>query len=408
MIDARGRGERSEDLSGKTRPTMAARSIAELLPRPFDELELEDVAEILRRVGEDRESLYFERKRSVTPSSLAKTCAAFANTNGGLLVVGVEDGSDELVGVESVGSEPQVWVKDVLRGRVLPLPAFQARALDVGNGLVLLLVLVEWSSTTPHLLTRSGAIYVRNPGSSDPVPIGDQGLLLDLTRRGRDARDAAVSQALELVQLRWNEHDLFTLVLAPTGAASDAVRSLYRSGRVEILETATQLHDVTRDHRPEWWTLEPEWSLHRVRRQREVRRHISDPDPNAFVDGVVVTSECIVQLQRSLVSREHGVDPEPRGPGPLELEGRDGIAEWFAEGLRRGREVILELGGHGDLFIVFRVRSSGRHVFWASSRAEEADADLLFTYWWALDSDRDGELIETLRQDVRRGLGVRA
>src|SRR5207249_1110110 len=61
-----------------------------------------------------------EKLMSQTPRS--KSCAAFANTAGGLLLVGVADGSDELVGTEQESAEAQVWVKDVLRGHLLPLP----------------------------------------------------------------------------------------------------------------------------------------------------------------------------------------------------------------------------------------------------------------------------------------------
>jgi hypothetical protein len=96
-----------------------------------------------------------------------------------------------------------VWVKDVLRGHLLPLPLFRARTLRLrGKERVLLLVLVEESSATPHLLTRQGAIYVRNPGSSDPVPIDDQRRLFDLFARGDRARDNAWRRASEVLDVR--------------------------------------------------------------------------------------------------------------------------------------------------------------------------------------------------------------
>jgi hypothetical protein len=164
-----------------------ARSVAELLPRPFADLTLDDVAQIIATTGEERETLWFERKASVTTNAFAKACSAFANTYGGLLVVGVGDTSDALVGIEPLAAEAQLWVKDTLRGLVLPMPPFRARWLPTEGDRGLLLVLVEESSSTPHLLTRSGAIYVRNTGSSDPVPINDQRRLLDLTQRGMTA-----------------------------------------------------------------------------------------------------------------------------------------------------------------------------------------------------------------------------
>jgi hypothetical protein len=58
---------------------MAARSIAELLPRPFDQLDIDDVAAIVAG-GEERESLVLELKGELRRDLVAKSCAAFANT----------------------------------------------------------------------------------------------------------------------------------------------------------------------------------------------------------------------------------------------------------------------------------------------------------------------------------------
>lgn len=204
---------------------MPARAVSELLPRAFDELDLNDVREVLRRVGEERESLFFERKSELRGDLLAKSCAAFANTMGGLLIVGVSDDDDEIVGVEPKSAEPQVWVKDVLRPSVVPLPPFRARQIKVSDRRVVILVMVEESSTTPHLLTRHGAIYVRNPGSSDPLPIDDQKRLLDLTQRGVESRDQVVRRAREAAAVRFDVPGAGTprrplsLAVAATGVA---------------------------------------------------------------------------------------------------------------------------------------------------------------------------------------------
>lgn len=80
-----------------------ARSIGELLPRPFADLTLDDVREIVATVGEEGESLFFERKGRVSSEALAKACAAFANTMGGLLVVGIADEGNELAEVDPAG-----------------------------------------------------------------------------------------------------------------------------------------------------------------------------------------------------------------------------------------------------------------------------------------------------------------
>ena len=242
---------------------MAARSVAELLPRPFADLERDDVERMIANVGEERESLFFERKAEVSdPAALAKSCSAFANTMGGLLLVGIADECDELIGIDQSSSEAQVWVKDILRGHVLPLPPFRARFIALSGERSLLLVLVEESSTTPHLLTRAGAIYVRNPGASDPVPISDQRRLLDLLARGEHARERAEERARSLAAeapletTRTLERLLpMTLAVAPTGVAEGFEHDLLETenGEKRLQQAHDEHNDHNHDYRNTFW-----------------------------------------------------------------------------------------------------------------------------------------------------------
>lgn len=250
-----------------------ARSVAELLPSPFDELTLDDVRRIVADVGEERESLFFERKQKVSSESLAKSCSAFANTYGGLLLVGIEDATDKITGTERI-AEPQVWVKDVLRPLVLPMPPFRARWIPLGEESKggLLLVLIEESSTTPHLLTRQGAIYVRNPGSSDPVPIQDQRRLLDLFERGERARTRAVQTARRIASTRagFNSLSSYTLALAATGISERFEQRLFfEDPNLDLLRRALGDHeDQHFDRRL------PQWARDSVAVERHIRSRL--------------------------------------------------------------------------------------------------------------------------------------
>ena len=97
----------------------------------------------------------------------------------------------------------------------------------ISAGLGLLLVLVDESSTTPHLLRRSGAIYVRSPASSDPVPITDQATLLELTRRGVAARENAEERARWLTRDDPERVPPYQLGLAAPDPARPRPRSLH-------------------------------------------------------------------------------------------------------------------------------------------------------------------------------------
>jgi hypothetical protein len=378
---------------------MPARSVSELLPRPFAELTVADVRRIVEAAGEERESLFFERKQQVTPASLAKSCSAFANTYGGLLLVGIGDDNDELVGVDAI-AEPQVWVKDVLRGHVLPLPPFQARSLPLEDDRALLLVLVEESSSTPHLLTRHGAIYVRNPGSSDPVPINDQRRLLDLAARGDRARERATTRVVEALAGHNFQPTVRpeVLALSPTGISSEFTTSLFGPGaNLELLRRALGEHeDGPRDVRRAFWTQ------HSARVERYTRPDLYPVYPDR-VEGIEVWRDGPLAMLRGRI-------PQPER-GEAEREHDELLHEVLTAQLRRcidiGLDVLLELGAHGDTAVAFAL-PAGRSVSWPGGHHHELEQDVIVRDWTPLDLDEEQReaLAERIIAEVGRALGI--
>jgi hypothetical protein len=344
-----------------------ARSVAELLPKPFDDLAVEDVAAIIASIGEERETLFFERKATVSGNALAKACAAFANTYGGLLVGGVGDEDDTLVGMEPVGAaEPQLWVKDTLRNLVLPMPPFRARWLPTRGNLGLLLVLVEESASTPHILTRSGAIYVRSPGSSDPVPLSDQRTLLELVGRGKAASENAESALRVALDLRLDPDVVptETLVLAATGVPSNYERLLFAR------ETPERLSRIA------WGEINPE--------QRDTRREFWQKDfvgieryqPSNFYPIRGNSLSCVFATGGGalvLCRAEHF--PDGREADRTEHLTENPRRAWFEQSLRAAREILLEYGGHGHALLSYRLLTQGRK-FWFESRTNSGARDL--------------------------------
>jgi ATP-dependent DNA helicase RecG len=118
-----------------------------------------DLAETLRRP--EGKTLEFKRELS-SPDGLIRTVVAFANTAGGTILVGVEDGTRRVKGVsEPMALEERVanMISDAIAPRLLPdLEILSYRRTHV------LAVQVWPSATRPHHVARLGperGTYVR-------------------------------------------------------------------------------------------------------------------------------------------------------------------------------------------------------------------------------------------------------
>ena len=373
------------------------RSVAELLPRRFEELQLEDVAAIIETVGDERETLFLERKAALSRNSLAKACAAFANTYGGLLIGGVADDDPALTGMQSVGQKAQLWVKDTLQGNLLPMPPFRARWLPTDGDRGILLVLLEQSSTTPHLLVRNGAIYVRNPGSSDPVPISDQRRLLELTERGTAAAARAQERALEMRRVYIHaelDETTYAVALAATGVAADFETRLFAPETPEHLSVTA------------WGPIQNPPHLEgrlAVWRQREVGVARGLHGQFAFRDGV--------DLAGIVVNRDGGVNIY-RGYARVQNEQprydslhESMLRQRFVESVTAAREILLEYGAHGDVRLAYMLWAGGRGIHFDTQGGQYAEIGpnaLALELW----TDFDEDVTDRVFAEVARSLGL--
>lgn len=194
------------------RTTFSAVALGSFASGALADLDAEDVE---RMVGLD-ETLFVEHKKGIGSEEsfkLVQAVAAFANTAGGWILIGVHGGA------VVTGSEDQPWagqrdaptlvdvVRTQLRGRIDPLPAFEAKTVGHRDGPVGVVRVYE-SSDTPHVVLDTGAVYVREVAgirdASDPRPtrgggrgdrsyraakIGSRAELLELATRGRAAEE---------------------------------------------------------------------------------------------------------------------------------------------------------------------------------------------------------------------------
>ena len=161
------------------------------LPPALRSLALSDVTpDDVRWMIREGETLV-ELKSQIPKEGVGPSVAAFANTIGGWIVLGVDDVTRELVGWEPKGRADAVdYLRDLLRTELDPLPPFAAKSLEIDDQMVGLVRVYE-SSDTPHIVRGTGAVFIREPAAK--APIRDHRQLVDLARRGeaaeRDARE---------------------------------------------------------------------------------------------------------------------------------------------------------------------------------------------------------------------------
>lgn len=118
-------------------------------------------------------------------SDIKKTVTAFANTEGGVLYIGIND-NGEVVGIDNI-DEVMQQVANVLKDAIAPdvMPFVKIRALEK-NKCNIVEVFVQTGSNKPYYLKEKGlkpsGVYVRKGSSNQPVSEeGIRRMLIDTT-----------------------------------------------------------------------------------------------------------------------------------------------------------------------------------------------------------------------------------
>ncbi len=143
--------------------------------------------EPMRELGE---TLFVELKSGGDDSGhyrLSQAIAAFANTLGGWLLIGLNQTGEQVAPPPQwiVEAGPQLVdaIRDRVRGHLDPLPAFEARTFDLAGGPVGVVRVYE-STDTPVVHIDSGAICIREPaGERDAQRAGGPGATAATRRR---------------------------------------------------------------------------------------------------------------------------------------------------------------------------------------------------------------------------------
>jgi len=157
--------------------------------------------------------------------SALRTVAAFANTFGGLLFVGVSEQqgrADQIVGILSPRQELKTSIASSIASNISPTPPYEIRDIlfPDGSGRHVCMVRVR-KGTTLYLITKKGEqpVYVRNEDESRPADAASLQALLATRFAAGQAAQAAFAQPGLGVQ------NLFVTVKQQGTAPTQRVRS---------------------------------------------------------------------------------------------------------------------------------------------------------------------------------------
>jgi len=145
--------------------------------------------------GKFSEGLRVEYKRDFDANvreKLPKVVSSFANSHGGVLIVGVNTVNGEpqapFEGFEPPARDELVLtVENICLQNINP-PVFPRTTVvpsDVGNR-VFLIIEVEESGEAPHAIENSKKVYVRTGNAANPYDLADVDLIIDLVKKRKE------------------------------------------------------------------------------------------------------------------------------------------------------------------------------------------------------------------------------
>jgi hypothetical protein len=145
--------------------------------------------------GKFSEGLRVEYKRDFDANvreKLPKVISSFANSHGGVLIVGVNAANGvpqpPFEGFEPPARDELVLTVENICLRNINPPLFPRTTVvpsDVGNR-IFLVIEVEESGEAPHAIENSKRVYVRTGNAANPYDLADVDLVLDLVQRRKE------------------------------------------------------------------------------------------------------------------------------------------------------------------------------------------------------------------------------
>lgn len=162
--------------------------------------------------GEWGEGVRVEYKREMTSKSLPKIISSFANTQGGIFIIGVEADKKQnkvkfpIQGIPNEDGIEERMVQSAITG-IHPAVTPEVIIIDVPGekGNVVVVVRVEESEQAPHAIQNARRVYVREGSVTQPHELADIGRIEYLLKR-REEPQRTTRQILARIEERVKNH----------------------------------------------------------------------------------------------------------------------------------------------------------------------------------------------------------
>jgi len=174
----------------------------ELLNKPINSFDFAYIVEFCKQGHV--EGIQLDYKKDLSDKGLAKDFAAFSNTRGGVIIIGVEEDHDRSIpkawdGVLNAGkAEDRI---DQFAANVDPLPNYEIHVTDDYNGKVFILVRIFEGDRTPYYVQNDANLWVRTGSIKKPIDIAGRDmteLMFGKKEKAEQARNNYLRRAEEL------------------------------------------------------------------------------------------------------------------------------------------------------------------------------------------------------------------
>jgi hypothetical protein len=248
-----------------------------------EDKDLYSAVEIFARVAlpqaERTQEGYLLDFKAIWNDTALKAVAAFANTFGGILVIGVseKDGrADDIVGVPSQRHELKTRIASMIASNISPTPPYEIRdvAFPDGSGRHLCIVRVRKGNSLYLLTKGESPVYVRNEDQSVPANAARLQALLATRVAAASAGDLEASQSAIFSQLLYvtQEQPVPQGMTLPAGCQAQRARS---ATFLQIRLTPEEPQVVRLD-----LAIEQEFRLIVLKSYPEIVDNVHDPGPH--------------------------------------------------------------------------------------------------------------------------------